>query len=182
MGGLYDDAARTGYIALHHVGASNTQFDSPGPYAAPYSGCATNGNRYDFAVNGNGAIAVGGRYRNPAGCHATTCNCEATGICMLGCFGGCGTPADDTTLAQGCGVAYVWRHLPISIQSAKMRPHRWCDRANPCDGTTLGTVCCGTMFTSGTSDDAWNATGRNFRDSLMSLARNYRDCGTCSPC
>jgi hypothetical protein len=144
----YSDAARKAYIALHHAGGAGTLYADPAPYAAPYSGCATANDRYDFAVNGHGTIAVGGRYTNPSGCHATTCNCEATGIVMLGCFGGCDAPPDQATLAQACGVAYVWAHTGIGTAPEKMRPHRYCDQEDPCNGTYLGTPCPGTSVLS----------------------------------
>jgi len=170
----WSNAARKSYIALHHAGAAYTQFNDPAPYAAPYTGCATAANKYDFAVNGNGAIAVGARYTNPNGCHATTCNCEATGIVMLGCFGGCSTgPVDTATAAQKCGVAYIWQHTGITINAGKLKPHRYCDVVNPCNGTRLGTVCCGTRYTtSSNANDYWSTEGVSLRNEIVSLATN----------
>jgi hypothetical protein len=176
------DAARKTYIALHHVGGAGTQFHSPAPYAAPYSGCATNGNRYDFAVNGNGVIAVGTRYRNPNGCHATTCNCEATGIVMLGCFGGCGGAGDIATASQKCAIAHIWKHLGIATEPEKLKPHRYCDQANPCNGNRLGTVCCGTRYTAHSpSSDYWSSAGLTLRNQIVNQARSQPTWPDCSP-
>ena len=178
--GIYGNAARKTFIALHHAGAAGTQYNNPAPYAAPYTGCATNGNRYDFVVNGYGTIAVGARYTNPQGCHAITCNCQATGICMLGCFGGCGGSGDIVTLPQGCGVGYVWAETEIPLQSTKLKPHRYCDNARPCGGSYLGTVCCGTQYTNSSStNDYWSAAGLTLRNDLLTLATNFHNCGAC---
>lgn len=175
------DAARKTYIALHHAGANGTQFLNPAPFAAPYTGCATNGNRYDFAVNGNGVIAVGQRYRNPNGCHATTCNCQATGIIMLGCFGGCSGPVEAATASQKCAVAHIWKHLGISTSDpAKLKPHRYCDRANPCGGSPTGTVCCGTRYTStNAASDYWSSEGLTLRNQIASQAANQPEWPVC---
>lgn len=172
--GQWDNAARKAYIALHHGGAAGTQYNDPAPYAAPYTGCATAANKYDFAVNGNGKIAVGARYTNPKGCHATTCNCEATGVVMLGCFGGCGGAGDVATAAQKCGVGYVWNQTGIERKAAKLKPHKYCDQTNPCGGSRLGTVCCGTRYT-GTGTDYWNSTGLTLRGEIL----NYANVGAC---
>lgn len=171
--GLWSNAARKSYIALHHVGAAGTQYNSPTPYAAPYDNCATANNKYDFAVNGNGVIAVGARYTNPLGCHAKTCNCEATGIIMLGCFGGCGGAGDSATASQRCGIAAIWAQTGISRSSDKLRPHKWCDVVNPCNSTQTGTICCGTRY-AGTSsaNHYWTASGVALRDDILSLANN----------
>jgi hypothetical protein len=170
----WSNAARKGYIALHHVGAAGTQYNNPAPYAAPYTGCDTTGlNKYDFAVNGHGTIAVGGRYTNPAGCHARTCNCQATGVLMLGCFGGCGGTGDIATAAQKCGVGYIWHHTGIAKDSSKLKPHRYCDVVNPCNGTRTGTICCGTRYTSGTaSQDYWSSAGLSLRNEILGMANS----------
>lgn len=175
--GRWDDAERKNYIALHHVGASGRQYGDPCRYAAPEFDCARTGDdKYDFAVNGNGKIAVGGRYRNPDGCHARTCNCEATGIVMLGCFGGCSGPGDVATEAQKCGVGYVWRQAGISTKAEKLKPHKFCDIENPCNGQQVGGPCPGSRYTtSDPTNDYWNSAGLALRNDI----RNYAIRGGC---
>lgn len=173
-GGRWSNAARKAYIALHHSGGSD-KFADPCPYAAPYSGCDSlpaRIDKYDFVVNGNGKIAVGGRYTNPRGCHATTCNCQATGICMLGCFGGGNCAVDSATEAQKCGVGYIWNQTGIERRADKLKPHRYCDITNPCNGTRLGTPCPGTRYADGTSvgSDYWTAEGLTLRSQILSYA------------
>ena len=179
-GGRWNDAARKAYIALHHVGGAGTQFKDPCPYAAPHTGCDSDEgrhiNKYDFAVNGDGKIAVGGRYTNPAGCHARTCNCQATGIVMLGCFGGCGGAGDVATAAQKCGVGYVWRQTGIERRADKLKPHRYCDVENPCNGQQVGGPCPGERYVSyNAGNDYWSSAGLSLRSDIL----RYANGGTC---
>lgn len=177
--GRWANAARRDYITLHHVGGSGTQYKDPCPYAAPYENCRTGAmiNLYDFAVNGDGKIAVGGRYTNPAGCHAKSCNCKATGIVMLGCFGGCSGAENVATAAQKCGVGYVWRQTGIERRAEKLKPHRWCNATDPCGSGDSGTSCPGTRYTTGgdPNTDYWNSNGLALRRDIL----NYASGGTC---
>lgn len=175
--GRWSDVNRKKYIALHHTGGRN-QNEDPCLYAAPVpgvnGGCATTGkDKYDFAVNGDGKIAVGNRYTYREGCHAKTCNCEATGVVMLGCFG-CG---DTPTTAQKCGVGYIWNQTGIERRAEKLKPHRWCDLENPCNGESLGgTSCPGSTYTNlDPNTGYWNSAGIALRNEIL----NYANRGGC---
>jgi hypothetical protein len=177
----YSSAPRRGHVIIHHAGIDNSHTVEDGRF------CRSG---YDFTVSRQGRVFV---CRNnadtfyrwqrtpPSGVawHASGCDCQAIGICMHGCFGGCRTGnVLGVSREQRCSVAFLISHLRTPLSTERIRPHSNCSAWNPCNHRSpASTVCPGDLYTGRTTN--WNATGRALRDRLILEAENWTLRGFC---
>ena len=109
----YSTAPRRGYVMVHHAGYPNAHLDNTQVFCN-YDG----GKSYDFQIRWDGTIVRCAAWDDAVGAHALGCNCQAEGILLMGCFGGCtsGNVAAPSA-AQECSLAYVMAHLGTSAQA-----------------------------------------------------------------
>jgi hypothetical protein len=177
-------ASRRNYIVVHHTTASQS---STALFTAN-STCTNNPDNtgYDYQVNANGSLYVGGRALVNPGCHATGCNCQSLGIGVQGCYSPAECPGEPTTMttSQVCGIATVswWNCAPNT--NAGFRPHRYCVKEHPCGGTPVDKRCPGTTYTSATdsSNGWWNSTGVTLRSQIKGKRASLENCGNCNTC
>lgn len=162
----YSTAPRRGYVMVHHAGYPNAHLDNTQVFCN-YDG----GKSYDFQIRWDGTIVRCAAWDDAVGAHALGCNCQAEGILLMGCFGGCtsGNVAAPSA-AQECSLAYVMAHLGTSGVSDRLRPHRNCSYWNPCaNPSPTATECPGRNLTNtSTTNQNWNADGVAFRNRILS--------------
>jgi hypothetical protein len=158
-------APRRAYVMVHHAGYPNAHLDNTSVF------CPSSGISYDFQIRWDGTIIVCGAWDDATGRHALGCNCEAEGVLLMGCFGGCSSGnVAGPSASQECSLAYVIAHLGTPGITDRVRPHRNCFYWNPCDNPNpTSTVCCGTnLTTTSTTNQNWNSTGVAFRNRVLS--------------
>lgn len=174
----YAGAPRRAYVMVHHAGYANAHQDNTSVL------CDPNGVAYDWQIRWDGSILTCGVWDDTVGQHARGCNCEAIGVVLMGCFGGC--KSGNVTApgsAQECSLAYLISHLGTADIASRYRPHRNCFYWNPCASPNpTATVCCGTnLTTTSTTNQNWNAAGVAFRDRVRVKRRNW-DAKCCCSC
>lgn len=104
----YSGAPRRAYVMVHHAGYPNAHQDTTSVL------CNPQGVAYDWQIRWDGAILTCSVWNNTVGQHARGCNCEAIGIVLMGCFGGCtsgnvstGTRAPARTQRRPCAAARI---------------------------------------------------------------------------
>lgn len=166
----YATAPRRPYVMVHHTGAPNAHLDNTSVYCN-YDG----GKGYDFQIRWDGTIVNCGRWDDANGAHALGCNCDAIGIMLMGCFGGCSSGnVTAPSAAQECSLAYLIAHLGTPGTTDRLRPHANCASWNPCDNPNpTATVCPGTnLTTTNTTNLNWDSAGVSFRNRVL----NKRTC------
>lgn len=178
----YESSPRNGWVIIHHAGSPNSHQVYDDRY------CESG---YDFTVDRSGHVYV---CRNnadtfyrwtrkpPAGevWHASGCDCQAIGIQMHGCFGGCASGnVNGPSFSQKCTVASIMYQLNMPTGELRVRPHAACHSWNPCDHPSpITTVCPGSNFT---DSNGWDSNGITLRDDLRAKRQNMETYGCCNP-
>lgn len=178
----YSSTPRNDYAVMHHAGVANSHEVYDDRY------CESG---YDFTIDRAGNIYVCRNnddtfYRwehtppDGAAWHASGCDCDAIGIMMHGCFGGCGSgDVSGPSERQECSFAFLLSHLEVADLASRLRPHRYCAPENPCNhADPTFTVCPGDNFTAASSD-YWNNSGRTLRDRIRQRRRNWDEHNCC---
>lgn len=181
----WSTAPRKGWVIIHHAGSANSHTVYNGSF------CASG---YDFTIDRDGHIYV---CRNnadtfyrwkkniPAGevWHASGCDCQAIGIMMHGCFGGCtsGNVAGANE-NQKCSAGYIMSHLDMpNYDLIRIRPHAACHDWNPCNHSNPKTTQCPGDNYTGPDHAGWNDNGLTLRQQLANKRAIWDQHTCCDP-